>query len=106
MTEGQKPAPPRMIHLGGLSHREERMRMECLRMAADAGGTSNQILARAEAMARHIEEAPTELARNNRWTCLRMASQMENALQANDDIVRIALDFEGFIYGTATQTPA
>ena len=106
MTNPHKPEPPRMIPAGGLSHREERTRMECLRLAADAGGTPSQIISRAVAMVRYIEAADNELARNSRWTCLRMASQMEGPVGMDDDIIRIATAFEDFVSGTRRRIPA
>lgn len=105
MTEHRTSAPPRMIN-AGLTNREIRTRKECLRIAADAGGQPDQIISRAQAMFRHMKAAPAEDVRSNRWTCLLMASQMENPPEDADDIIRIAIDFESFIYSSGGHSPA
>lgn len=105
MTEHRTSAPPRMIH-AGLTKWETRTRKECLRIAADAGGQPGQIISRAQAMFRHMKAAPAEDVRSNRWTCLLLATQMENPPADADGIIRAAIAFETFLSGTDGHSPA
>jgi len=104
MSEHRTPEPPRLITMG-LGMRQVRTRMECLRMAADAGGDPQQILDRAQAFVSHIEAA-TEDVLDRRWTCLRMASQLLETPEDGDGIIRTAIAFEGFVFGRLPQAPS
>lgn len=105
MTEHRTSAPPRMIN-AGLTNREIRTRKDCLRIAADAGGLPEQIISRAQAMISYLVEASNEDVRSNRWTCLLLATQMENPPADADGIIRAAIAFEAFLYGTHGHSPA
>lgn len=100
-----EPHPVRM-YPAGLSNRETRDRLECLRIAADAGGTPDQVLARAQGMLSYIEAAADDYVRGNRWHCLRMASQMSQPPECGDDFVTMAKAFEAFVYAPTAQARA
>lgn len=123
MTERPTPQPSKPAPSGGVptseaaaaaprvispwpSSRAVRTRKECLRIAADAGGQPEQIIARAQAMARYLGEAVDEEARSCRWTCLLIATQMENPPADADDIIHTAAAFEIFLSGTDGHSPA
>lgn len=99
MTE-RTTALPRLAQLGGLGNRSSRDRLECLTIAAEAGGHPDKIVSRAEACVRHIEGAHSDEHRRTRWHCLRLASQTLPPPEDGDDIIRIATAFEKFISAT------
>lgn len=85
--------------------RLEANRTSCLEIAAMVGGTSSEILDRADSFTRFIEDAPAG-ASERRWKCLRLALQTCQPGSSDIVILETAAAYDGFIVSDEVETSA
>lgn len=85
--------------------RREYTRLTCLELAASVGGSSSDILDRADSFSRFIESAP-DGAHERRWKCLRLALASRQPGSIDAVILDTAVAYDGFVISDEAEASA